>query len=437
MSAVATYPGADGDTAPAPPSGGRGALVLAVGDPVVVSGTRFVVGWLLARRASPEQYGAYVLGFSAILILEIVPSALITWPLAVSGAQKTAAELGAYVSRIALMEAVLSTVLSLGLWTTASLVPGSWISDPVRLAFRAAAVASLFLQGQELCRRVMLTRSRMGSALANDVLLAVAQVAGVLLLARGGRLDAPHALLAIAAAAALAFLAGVAQIRSVWQRVRGGFAEVARENWDFGRWVLGSRIGEGLLNHASNFVVAALAGLAGTAAMEAPRLLLAPVQVVSFGWMNFMLPRGAITLADQGPAALVRFVHRAAAVSGAVFLAFGLAVAAAPDLYLRLLYAGRYREPLVLRLWAASYVLLGIRVILSATLYLMRRSDLMMVAVLACGAGSLALTAALTRPLGPTGAVSARLLGEASLLAAVAWLGSPRRRADAGAGRRA
>jgi O-antigen/teichoic acid export membrane protein len=436
LSAVATYPGADGDTASAPPAAGRGALVLAIADQVVVSGTRFVVGWLLARRASPEQYGAYVLGFSAILILEIVPAALITWPLAVSGAQKTEAELGAFVTRIALLEAVLSATLSLGLWTAASLVPGAWISDPVRLAFQAAAVASLFLQGQELCRRVMLTRSRMGAALANDVLLAGAQIAGVLLLAFRGRLDAPHALLAIAASAALAFVAGVGQIRSVWQRVSGGFAEVARENWEFGRWVLGSRIGEGLLNHASNFVVAALAGLAGTAALEAPRLLLAPVQVVSFGWMNFMLPRGAMTLAAEGPAALVRFVDRAAAVSGAVFLAFGLAVAAAPELCLRLLYAGRYQEPLVLRLWAASYVLLGIRVILSTTLYVMRRSDLMMVAVLACGAGSLALTAALSRPLGPTGAVSARLLGEAALLVAVARLGSRRRMTAAGAGRR-
>ncbi len=51
----------------------------------LIAGSNFVLGFLLARWMTPEQYGAYGLGFSIFLLLSFLYQALLLEPMSVYG----------------------------------------------------------------------------------------------------------------------------------------------------------------------------------------------------------------------------------------------------------------------------------------------------------------------------------------------------------------
>jgi O-antigen/teichoic acid export membrane protein len=391
-------------------------------DQAIVSGTRFALAWSVARWTSPENYGAYALLLSTVLVLDVVQQALVTWPLAVLAAPLPVEGFRRYVAGLARVQLASALALAaLGL-AAALLAPAAWLDG--RPLANGLAVSALLLaqQMQEFCRRVLLSRRPLG-ALGNDAagaVLVLGGVAGLRAMAvRSGDpswLASEHvlALSAVALGSAAAF---------GWMRMgelRGGPAPPLRalilEVWGFGRFILGSRLGEALLSQAQNFVVASFGGAAATAALEAPRMLLAPVQVAAFGAINFMLTRGAQALAHGGAPALRKEASRAGLLGGAAFAAYAAAFALWPSGWLALVYGGRYGDPVVLWIWCASHVLLGTRVILGSVLYLMRRTELVMKSMLAAGSSALLLSIPLSSTLSVRGAALARLAGEAVLL---------------------
>jgi O-antigen/teichoic acid export membrane protein len=389
-------------------------------DQAVVSGSRFLLAWSLARFSAPESYGAFALILSLLLVLEAVQQALVTWPLSVIGAAKAGEDFARYVSGLARVQMATAAALAAAAAVATLAMPSEWLAGrPGRHAVAAAAL--LFAQQmQEFGRRVLLTR-RPAGALVNDTVSAILLLAGLLAL-RAASPSAAGAFTSESAITLAAVAAGVAAALGRWQTrdLRGGpespVDPVMRESWQFGRWILGSRLGESLLTHAQNFVVGAFAGPAGVAALQAPRLLLAPLQVASFAAINYLVPRGAERLERSGAATLTRFVDRAALLFAAACVAYALVPALFPREVLGLVYRGRYDDPLLLRLWCATQVVAGVRVVLSAALYVRRRSDLIMKTVLTSGLGAVALSAALTAGWQAAGAAVAMLAAELCLL---------------------
>lgn len=394
------------------------ALFLA--DQVVVSGTRFGVGWTLARFTSPENYGAFTLVMSLLFVVEIAQQALVTWPLAVVGAAKEGDAFRRYVSSLARVQGVAAAGSAGVALLGALLMPLAWLGGRPLAHALAAALLVAAQQAQEFCRRVMLTRRPRG-ALANDILLALLVFGGLLAAAAGdpGWRASERVIAVYGLGAALAAVAGWVQIRDLRKPEGEDARETLRESWRFGRFIVGSRIGESLLNHAQNFVLGGAAGAAGVAALQATRLLVSPLQVASFAALNFVLPRGTERLKSGGPGELDRLVTRSTGLFTAAAAAYGLMLSVAPGLWLQLAYAGRYQDAMLLRLCCALQVVSCARMLLSASLYVRRRSDLIMSAVLTCGAGSTALSLALAHFWGPAGVAASLLAGE---LVLVAWI---------------
>ncbi|HET9315337.1 MAG TPA: hypothetical protein VFQ51_07085 [Vicinamibacteria bacterium] len=393
-------------------------------DQAVVSGSRFAVAWSVARATSPENYGAYALLLSIVLVLEVVQQALVTWPLAVLAAAQPEEGFRRYVAGLARVQGVSAAGLALVALAAVLLVPRDWTNGRPLANGLAASSLLVAQQGQEFCRRVLLTRRPRG-ALGNDCVGALVLLCGMaglhLAAARWGSaawLASERVLWMWAVAAACAGAVGVNQIRGFLGSTPLPARALLSEVWGFGRYLLGSRLGEGLLSHAQNFVVASFGGGAATAALEAPRLLLAPVQVAAFGVINFMLTRGTYALAEGGVAALRASVRKATLLGALAFGTYAAVFAARPGFWLGHLYGGRYDDPVVLWFWCASHVLLGTRVILSTALYLMRRTELVMKAMLASGGAALLLSIPLSASLSARGAALARLVGEALLLGA-------------------
>ena len=409
----------------APSRGGsrRHDYVWAVVDQVAISGGRFLVGWTLARLATREEYGAFVLAYAVLLTVEIVQAGLVTWPMAVLGPGQGAG-FPAYVSGALRLQLGLGAVLSLLVLASAGVAAIATPASLVPKAIAAAALATFGVQLQEFVRRVLLTQSRPLAALGIDGVGTTIQVIGLALLAwrAESALGSTAAFLLLAGSSLAAALLGVLQFRGLLRGRSGPVTALLRENWQFGRWICGSRLGEGLLSHASTFVIAGFVGARGAAELEAPRLLVAPLQIVAFGLVNLLLPRGATILEQGSPAVLRAYVRRAAGRVGVAFGAYGALLVAFPALSLRLAFAGRYDDAVVLALWAAAHVLLGVRVILSTSLYVMRRSDLMMIATLAAGLVGLAAAVPLSARFGPAGPAAARAAAELGLIAGVTLL---------------
>jgi O-antigen/teichoic acid export membrane protein len=363
-----------------------------------------------------------------VLVLEVAQQALVTWPLAVLAAPLSGDAFRSYVTGLARVQGASALALSALALGAALLVPAAWLDG--RPLANGLAMSALLLaqQLQEFCRRVLLSKRPRG-ALLNDGAGAVLVLAGLVGLRAMAVRSGDPSWLASERVLALSAVAMGAAAAFGWARMgdlRGGPAPPLRtllsEVWGFGRYILGSRLGEGLLSHAQNFVVASFGGAAATAALEAPRLLLAPVQVAAFGAINFMLTLGAQSLALGGVAALRKQASRAGLFGGAAFAAYAAVFALWPSGWLALVYGGRYSDPVVLWIWCASHVLLGTRVILSSVLYLMRRTELVMKAMLAAGSSALLLSIPLSSALSVRGAALARLAGEVVLLVLTLWL---------------
>jgi O-antigen/teichoic acid export membrane protein len=358
-----------------------------------------------------------------LLTAEIVQAGLVTWPMAVLGPRQ-GAHFAAYAAGALGLQLALGTALSLTVLASAGVVAIVSPGSPVAAAIAVASIATFCVQLQEFARRVFLTQARPLAALVIDGIGALIQIVGLAFLVRrpGPAFGAMSALLLMAASSLIAALVGVWRFRDLLNGGSGSVARLLRENWEFGRWICGSRLGEGILSHASTFVIAGFAGAVGAAELEAPRLLVAPLQIVAFGLVNLLLPRGAAILEQGSAEALRAFVHRAAGRVLAAFGAYGALLVAFPALSLQLAFAGRYDDPAVLALWAAAHVLLGVRVILSTSLYVMRRSDLMMIATLGAGLVGLASAVPLAARFGPAGPAAARTAAELVLLTTVLFL---------------
>jgi O-antigen/teichoic acid export membrane protein len=407
-----------------------GSAAWAGADQVAVSLARFGVAWTLARWASSEEYGTFVVCTSILLLLEILQAALVTLPLTILGADKELPDLRRLVAVSGALQLSLGLALTIALLVTSPFLSQVFLHGRGQGALVATAVAIPFLQAAEFVRRVLLTRSQWSRAFVNSSILGVSQIVAVALLGvlghqpgthAGDWLIAGNAIWLSALSGALACSYGLYQIRDAVAWSLEGTGSLLRETWRFGRWILGSRVGDGLLNNTHALVVAHLVGTAGAASLDAPRLIVAPLQVVLFALVNLALP-SSVRAANEGQRALKRVLVPAI---GGIALVAGLylaCVSAWPAFWLRQVYGGHYLDSRMLRLWAVAYMLMSVRGVLTVALYATRRSDLLMYATLPSGLLSLAAALPLALHTGALGAVWARVFGELLLLSLVAFL---------------
>lgn len=399
--------------------------MLSVADQMALSATNFLAGLLLARHASPDEYGAYVLAFTVMLFFSGVQSALLTSPMTILGAPLEDAALRAHVSTITACSLALGTGCAVASLAAAAgvrfLLPASTLAP----ALAGMALAQPFVQAQETFRRALYLRLLPGRVLANDLLYCSLQLGGLLLLFRhdaarpGGSpwLTGGMVFVTMAGSALAGTLLGAWQARTLITRsFLGGAGQVLRESWPLAKWGLGSLAGQMMSFHANRFIAAAFAGTAGVAALEAPRLLVAPLQIIGTGAGNLTLPKASRHYAEGGMRAMLRFLTPVALLWGGAFVGYAGLIAVAAPFWLRLAYAGKYDgSRWILVVWCAANALMGLRVMQSTALRATRNLRPTMTASLLSGAVVVVASVAGCATLGAGGAALAKLTGEVTL----------------------
>jgi len=318
---------------------------LALLDQGLFSGAGFLVNLLLARWLVPASYGAFAVAFATFLFVSGLHNVLLAEPLTVMGPGRHSGNLPAYFRAQFVIHFVLFGGLALAGVLTGlvawRMVPGSPLVGAI---FGSALMLPLLLLVW-LIRRMCYLLQRPGIAAAGTFTYLVSIVIGLAALHHFNWATPFLAFLLMGAGSLVASGVLVARLGSSQhpeQRNAISWRAALRENWSYGRWLVGSTVLSSASTQAQIFFVSGLLGLGAAGILRAVQIpSLAMVQMITAGGL-LLLPIFAQYYASG---AIARLRQRAA-LTGALMAAMTLLFAGliwSVDVPLeRLLFAGKF-----------------------------------------------------------------------------------------------
>jgi len=319
---------------------------LSLVDQGLTSGAGFGVNLLLARWMAPEVYGGFAVAFAGFLFVSGFHNVLLLEPMSVMGPSRYAGKLPGYfraqIAVHAILVGALSGALLLGglvLWKVA---PGS----PLAGAVVGGGLALPFLLLAWLARRMCYVVQRPALAIEGSALYLGIVGAGLFALGHFGWLNplTAFALMGCGSLVSAGLLLGRLRLLSRGKGEESGasWRGVLRENWAYGRWLVGSTVLFSISSQTQMFLVAGMLGLGAAGilrAMQLPSLVMTQV-VMSTG--PLFLPAFS---SEFGRGVTKRIQHKALLVSmglGVVALCFVGILAVFAGQVEHILFGGKY-----------------------------------------------------------------------------------------------
>ncbi|HOX07243.1 MAG TPA: oligosaccharide flippase family protein [Planctomycetota bacterium] len=403
----------------------------------LLSATNFVIGLILARLCSKEEFGIYVLAYSVLLAANGLQAALISRPMTVLSTAYRGGDWDAYMRSMAVAQLILGVTLAITIaGLSVCLRATGVISSDTEMVFLAMSVALFFVQAQEFSRRRLYAGMRAWRVLMNDTCYCLLQLGGIVLLwklgggawgdsgaePQAGYVSAKNAFACLAVAGGIGALLGLWPVGGLVAKPQG-MAGHARETWGYGRWRLLDFASGTLCGQAQTWLIGAMLGTATLGGVESARLVLAPLQIMTLGLPAVLLPRAAHLFAQDGHQRLRRFMARLAPVWLILLGAYVATAIVAPGFFLHAFFGAKYADMgLLVIMWSGIYLFLGVAHLPNIALDAMRRPDMAVKASLPANLLALGLTACAIPLAGAEGALAARLIGAVLALVAACWL---------------
>ena len=347
--------------------GGRGgAFARMFGSAIVMqallSATNLAVGLILIRRTTDEQYGYYVLTLNVIILVTALQNAFIQTHLVVRMTGTSAAAQadligGVYRDQRRLWPAFAAlAVLGILLCRLAKVFDQPEVY--VALAALVAVLASLF---REFFRMVLLAFRKPGDVLRADVAYAILLIVGVMI----ATLTPAPAIAAAGSLAVAAIIGGLSCHAALWRwapwNIRGApgiLVAIA----PLGFWTAAGSAIHWLFSQGYNFLVAGMLGVGSVAAISATRILIMPVNLLSTGIGNLMLPTISNWLHNHSaPVVLKRQMLIAGSLATAALCYFALLWVFRDWLFLAVLKKDIAQRDQLLMLWYGVGLLMLLR----------------------------------------------------------------------------
>jgi O-antigen/teichoic acid export membrane protein len=334
----------------------------AVINQAVLSLTSLLAGLVLVRRTPDLQYGYYVLGWNAILLLTSLQNSYFAPPLAVRLTRLDRAGRSDVVGSLYRAQKLILTGLAgAAVAATAMLWLIGLVDHHLALLILAIVAACCAALTREYFRMVLLAYHRPQDVLKCDAVYVVALLAGVNLAPLTPE-PAACALATLAVSAALGAQLLSRRLRRHEPWTRASAAGVLREIGRNGLWSSAGAAIHWTFSQGYNYLVAALLGVSAIAAIAATRLLMMPLNLLSTGLGSLMLPLAARWLHQRGPAYVLRRL-----------MSFAIMLAGAGVVYFAVLWLCRdwifdvilkkhfeHRDALIV-LWSGAFMALAMR----------------------------------------------------------------------------
>ena len=315
--------------------------LLAAADQGLISLSNFLAGVYLARMLDPTQFGVYAVGFLLLHGIGAVQEGIILQPMSTLGAMLGAPRFGRYLTATGMIQVLQASASAL------AVAVGGWIltrlgNDTAGPALFGLWFVFLVWQPQEYLRRLFYPARRIQDAVLNTAVASGLRLAALVWYGSRGELTGIAGMHAIAWGALAALPLGVWQARQYWQRTALELRGTWRENWAFGRWVLGGQLAAWVSLEVYPILAAGLISFAAAGAYRAVQTLVAPVHVVIAALDPFLTPRAARAEARLGRDALRRVLRLAFVYLVVPVLAYLLLVTLAAPALLALLFGDKY-----------------------------------------------------------------------------------------------
>lgn len=292
--------------------------------------TGFCVTFLLARWLAPEIYGAYAIAFAGYLFVTGLHNVIVLEPMSVMGPSRHAGRMREYFRAQMVVHGVLVGICSAGVVCVALVVWRIAPTSPLAGAIAGSGLALPFLLFLFLTRRTCYVRQRPITAAIGSGSCFALTIIGLYALRRFDLLS-PFSVFLLVGMASLAGSYLVLRQIGV-EAFRGPSAtderivwtSALKENWCYGRWLVGSTILYSISGQVQMFLVAGFLGLGAAGILRAMML---PASVMT----QAVTAAGLLVLPgfsyDFGQGLVDRIRQRAVIVSG-LLCAAGLCFAA-------------------------------------------------------------------------------------------------------------
>jgi O-antigen/teichoic acid export membrane protein/peptidoglycan/xylan/chitin deacetylase (PgdA/CDA1 family) len=382
-------------------------------DQVLVSGSNFVAGILLARAFGIFEFGRFALAWMFVEFIGSLQAAAIIQPMLNIGPKQAEANRDRYYNAVLAQQAAACMVFGLVAWVAATLA-GWLLSDPefdhLALPLSAAIVA---YQLQSFFRRYFFARDRPIAALVNDALRFGVQMAATAALAFAWPgSTAAVGLWIVAAACAVSALQGIFYFgRLNWNAAV--FVDVAVRHWQFSKWLLPSALMYWMTSQGFPLMSGFVLGAAATGGLRAAVSIVGVMNMLLLALDNFAPVQAARAVHDGGPIELRRNIARLALLTGTLVVAAVVLINIDPGYLVHLLYGEHFASVEQLVRWlcapASIYAISTVLVIWAAAI---ERTRTIFVSYAAATAFTVIAAYPLTYHAGLAGVVAGALLVE-------------------------
>lgn len=305
-------------------TGARQSLI-AITDQTVVSGTRFAATILIGRIAGMEELGLYAIGFSIIILISTIQEALLMSPYSVLGAREGAAGRRRFADSIFTLSCGLGVVHMCAALFGAFLAPALGYADQFYFLI-AIAITVPFALLHNFARKMCYAHFRLRDALFLDTGVTVIQITGLVGLAMTASLSAATSIAAMGVASAVPglvwFYSNQHSFVTRWKRA---WIQL-RQNWAFGKWILGTQQIRTLGGSMILWFISALSGVAAAGVFAACSIVITAANPLLLGMSNILEPRTAGAYVNGGHTALARIVRRTTIALAYMLGAYGVVV---------------------------------------------------------------------------------------------------------------
>jgi O-antigen/teichoic acid export membrane protein len=315
-------------------------------DQTLTSAASFGVNVLLARWMSASQYGAFAVAFAGYLFLTGFHNALLLEPLIVIGPARHMEDLHAYFRTQLRVHGLLVCPLAGLALAVAAILFRFAPHSPLIAALVGGGLALPVLLLLWLARRMCYVLQQPWAAVVGSGVYCVFSIGGLSVLRHAGLTNPMVGFLVLGAGSLLGALMIFRQLAFTPGRVKDGpsipLRLILREDWTYGRWLVGSTILYAISTYTQTFFVAGAIGLGAAGvlrAMQVPSLVMTQI-IAATGLL--VLPALSYDFGRGLKTALRRKAILVCLTLGTAALCFTLLLALGDTHVERLLYGGKY-----------------------------------------------------------------------------------------------
>lgn len=326
----------------------RSGAGLAIADQAVVSISNFATIYLLARTMPSGEFGFFVLAHTTVLLVTSLHNALLVEPQNVIGSRLDGVRYKTFLGTLTFAHL---------LWAMSALVLGllvaiaAWALGATRTASISAMLGLTIVPwlAQEFIRRALYVRSKVTSALINDLVCYGLQLLAVVVLVSalgGGGPVTEQALAVLGLSSLVAAIVGTRQLRrafgtSGWIVGAAERRQTWDEVWGLGKWLLGRNVVTWMGTNGHAWLVAALLGPGSLGVYRATIHLVNVINPLRQAAINYLPPRANRVYHSTGIRSLSRWVVRISAGIGLVLLPAVALFVIWPDWVISLAYGDK------------------------------------------------------------------------------------------------